>query len=68
MLKKILSKSNKDIKRVGKAELKVMVIIIFYAFFGVMGLVSFTYLDQNIPFQESVGAYVFCESSGLEPS
>ena len=67
MLKKVLAKSTKDIKRVGKAELKVTVIIVFYAFFGMMGLASTVYLNQNIAFQNSVVAYIICESSGFAP-
>ena len=65
MLKKLLAKKTKGVKKVGKAELKVTVIIIFYAFFGVMGLASNTYLSLNIPFQNSIIQYVICESSGF---
>ncbi len=56
---------SKDVKRIGKAKLKVTVIIVFYAFFGCMGLASTVYLNQNVAFQNSVFGYIVCESSGF---
>ena len=63
MLKKLLTKS--DVGKVGKAELKISIIIIFYLFFGVMGLASSTYLNASLDFINSIFGYIFCESSGL---
>ena len=63
MLKKMLAK--KDVRSVGKAEFKVMVIIIFYAFFGIMGLASTVYLNQNVAFKNSVAAHIDCEIRGM---
>lgn len=61
--------------KVGPAQLKIMVIIIYYTLLGVMGLVSsvvsFNYYKSKTN-QEIIASYLLCESSGrsdchLEP-
>ena len=74
VLKKLLARKTIG-KGVGPAQLKIMLIIIYYTLVGVMGLVSsvvsFTYYESKTN-QEAIVAYLLCESSGrldcrLEP-
>ena len=53
---------------IGKAELKITANIVFYTMNGVTGQAATTYLNQNIGYQESIVAYINCESSGLIPN
>ena len=53
---------------IGKAELKITINIIFYTLNGVTGQAATTYLNQNIGYQNSIIAYIDCESSSLIPN
>ena len=63
MLKRLLAKSK--VGKVGKAQLKLTAIIIYYTLFGVMGLVTFTYFEANTDYRDSITEYILCESGAL---
>lgn len=53
--------------RVGKAQLKILMVIIYFSIFAVMGLGSYAYFTQNTAYLASIFAYIGCESSGFAP-
>lgn len=62
VLKKLLAK--KQVGHVGKAELKIMVILLYFTIFGAMGAGANTYINIVEGFQDSTRNYIFCESIG----
>ena len=67
VLKKILNKKRLQIGRVGKAEVKILIVIIYFSVFSILGIAAFAYVSQNVTYQRSIFAYIFCESSGFSP-
>ena len=65
MLKKILKGKKVQVLMVGKAQLKIACMIIYYTLVGVMGLVIFTFnIEANIANQDIHRDYILCESGG----
>ena len=63
MLKKIVAR--KKVGKVGMAEIKIMLIIMYYIVVGVMGLISFTYHEvKTISNRERLEELILCESRG----
>ena len=61
-MKKLLAR--KKVGNVGKAEIKIAAIIIYYIIVGVMGLAAYTYFA---PFNaDAISQYIVCQSSGKE--
>ena len=65
MLKKLLARQ--QVTKVGKAESKIMFMLLYFAFAAVTGLAIFTYEVNNTAYQASIFAYIGCETSGLSP-
>ena len=65
MLKKLIA--GKKISEVGKAEIKIAMVLIYYTFVGVMGLVSFTVSDrQDHIIAGRIMTLIICESTGTQ--
>ena len=62
ILKKMLAR--KKVGNVGKAEIKIAAIIIYYILIGVMGLAAFTYFMNYQT--DAFSQYIVCQSSGKE--
>ena len=60
VLKKLLAR--KKVGNVGKAEIKITAIIIYYVLVGVMGLVNFIMRFNT----DAISQYIVCQSSGKE--
>ena len=56
-----------ELKTIGKAQLKIMVIILYDVFLGVAGLVTYTYYSSD-SFRTAITEYILCESGGVESS
>ena len=54
--------------QVGKAEIKILIIIIYSAIIALIGLVASVYFQVNIGFQENIANYIVCESTGTSPN
>ena len=55
-------------KRARKAELKILIVFIYFFIFTVISLISFTIGSQNIPeFISELTLYFACESQGVQP-
>ena len=67
MIKKIQNNRKMQPMRVGKAQLKILMVIIYFSIFAVMGLGSYAYFTQNTGYLNSIFAYIGCESSGFAP-
>ncbi len=63
VLKKLLAR--KKVGRVGKAQIKIMAVIIYYTILGVMGLVAYTVFEVADSYRKTIVQYVLCESTGL---
>lgn len=61
MLKKMLT--GREVTNVGKAEIKITVLFIYYTLLGVMGLVAYTYLITDT-FGQDIAEFIVCESTG----
>ena len=64
MLKKILKGKKVQVLMVGKAQLKIACMIIYYTLVGVMGLVIFTFNEANTGNLDIHRDYILCESGG----
>ena len=63
MLKKLLS--GKKAGNVGKAEVKMALVIFYYIVIGAMSLVTFTYIEiKGKANRDSVAELIICESMG----
>ena len=63
VLKKLIAR--KKVGRVGKAEVKMAVIVLYYIIMGVLGLVTFTYYEVKTKGnRESLAELFLCESTG----
>ena len=62
VLKKLLAR--KKVGNVGKAEIKITAIIIYYVLVGVMGLAAYTYFMRFNT--DAISQYIVCQSSGKE--
>ena len=62
ILKKLLAR--KKVGNVGKAEIKITAIIIYYVLIGVMGLATTTYFERYNT--DAISQYIVCQSSGME--
>lgn len=51
--------------KIGKAQLKITTIVVYYTILGVVGLASYTYYDVGESYQRRIAEYVLCESSGV---
>ena len=67
VLKKLVMKGKVEIKTVGKAQIKIMVIILYDVFLGVVGLVTYTYYSSD-SFRTAITEYILCKSGGVESS
>ena len=56
--------ARKKVGNVGKAEIKITAIIIYYLLVGVMGLVTFTYFRRYN--SDAFLQYIVCQSNGKE--
>lgn len=63
VVKKMLAKQ--PMGQVGQAQFKILFVILYFAIFAVMGLVSNAYFTQNITYLASIFAYIGCETSGF---
>ena len=57
--------AKKKVEHVGKAQLKITAIVLYYTIAGVIGLVSYTYFEANNSYQQSLAEYILCESAGV---
>lgn len=64
VLKKLMAR--KTVPKVGKAQVKITFIIIYYVLVGVMGLVTFTYYRASSTYRETIVEYILCEISGMQ--
>ena len=64
MLKKL--KAGKKVGKVGKAQIKISFIIIYYVLLGVLGLVTLTYIEvkSSLIGIAAVADFLVCESLG----
>lgn len=62
VLKKLVAR--KKIGKVGKAQIKISIILIYYTVLGVVGLVSLTYFEVKIFNSEGLREFFLCESLG----
>ena len=48
----------------GKAQLKILALVVYYTFTGVVGLATYTYFFTGTTYLELIAEYVLCESGG----
>ena len=54
--------------RVRKAELKILIVFLYFSIFTVTSLIAFTIISQNITdFASELTFYFVCESQGIQP-
>ena len=54
--------------RVRKAELKILIVFLYFSIFIAISLTAFTIASQNIPeFVSELALYFACESQGIQP-
>jgi hypothetical protein len=63
VLKKVLEGSKVEAS-IGKAELKISAIVVYYTLVAVMAMISFTYHITNGVFLKNITSYILCESRG----
>lgn len=63
MLKKLIAR--KKVAKIGKAQVKIAFITVYYILIGVMGMVTFTYYRASRTHQEVITEYILCEISGM---
>jgi hypothetical protein len=63
VLKKLIAR--KQVGRVGKGEVKIMILILYFLIFGSMGTATNTYLNVAGGLQTGTNNYIFCERMGV---
>ena len=53
-----------EVGKIGKSELKISILTIYYTVVGIMGLVSYTILSASDIHRDGIIDYIVCESRG----